>query len=775
MKIPPRKPLSKAAIKILSNITPGNTEAIRRAMLRAVDECFLNVADGSAIDSMRALLEALCAQPDEGTRTLMGDAIRRAFGLLRMPLDSSQRAAMSETAHVIVTLPYTLSGSSAITSTQALSLIGGRIDSVIDNFRDPNGARLPGVVVSIPARDTTPADLMALNFMLSNPENRSADAEYGRWWVMAGQSTIVANQDAIEIPWFERMGFFYAFAMAVPGVTPLQSVSQPLTLTEYGNRVIDVIMTAVAEVNRGDFGLKIHLSDVCSLADGIMVSATNGLRLTLDSVARTIPLSRSAEVEHEPLARLIASLETTQDPPGQLLCSNFVGENGSYVANQRQIVPYGAPRAQLMDTYRKWASDHQLEFNELPPLTITRFPKNALGVYAMRDEAGVWRDPSILKVGPAAYDILRTGEWAIGWDEQFTSDEFSERFDAELRALPDPIRQEMAGLQTVINEHYTPAFVHKLMSVMRRPGLSREACFVDLDQEFGLDITTLIARGHAAQLLPSEQMYAAAHFSAVKGSLFVVRERLMSALHETDLSDDYPTEALRGPFPDCYFHFEKPLTVTFTNDSMFIEGFYLSEEITPPEDGEKEERRLTILPVVNSSADHLSFANQAMHWYCSPNDGKTLRETFERIDQFAADAGVPDAIKVGGVFKEFWRTMVKVLLYTTLPDFRQRSVLDRTNAVEAAKQRSGSSRHNAMKRAAHLYDYISIGPESDDEDDTQLSAPSGTHKKTHVRRGSYVWQPYGPGSSLRRTQWRRPTIVNIGHDQDPDPKTYKVG
>ncbi len=39
----------------------------------------------------------------------------------------------------------------------------------------------------------------------------------------------------------------------------------------------------------------------------------------------------------------------------------------------------------------------------------------------------------------------------------------------------------------------------------------------------------------------------------------------------------------------------------------------------------------------------------------------------------------------------------------------------------------------------------------------------------------YVWQPYGPGSSLRRTQWRRPTIVNMGHDQDPDPKTYKVG
>lgn len=740
-------------------------------MLSAVDGCFLNLGK----DSIGALLEAVCAQPDEATRTIMGDAIRRAFGILRMPLDARRRAVMADTAHVIVTLPFTLSGSSSITSTQALSLIGGRIDKEIDKFRDPNGAHLPGVVVSVPARDTTPADLISLNFMLSNPENRSADDEYGRWWVMAGQSTIVANQDAMDIPWFERMGFFYAFAMALPGISPLQSVNQPLTLTDYGSRVIDVIMTAVAEVNRGDYGLKIHLSDVCALADGILVSATNGLRLTLDSVARTIPQQRSEDIEPEPPVRLIAGLETTQDPPGQLLCSNFVGASGSYLANQRQIVPYGAPRAHLMDTYRRWATEHQMEFKELPPLSISRFPKNALGVYAMRDEAGVWRDPSILKVGPAAYDILRTGEWAIGWDDQFTAEEFSEKFDAELRALPDPIRQERAGLQTVINEHYTPAFVQKLMTCMRRPGLSREGCFIDLDEEFGLGLMPLIERGHGAQLLPSTQMYAAAHFSAAKGTLFVARERLMTALNETDLSDDYPTEALRGPFSDCYFHFEKPVTVKLTDESMFIEGFYLSEEITPPADGEEEERRLTILPVVNSSTDHLSFANEAMHWYCSPNDGRTLRETFERIDRFVAAAGVPNAAKIGGAFKEFWRTLVKVLLYTTLSDFRQRSVQDRTLAVENAKQKSGSSRQSALKRANHLYDFISIGPESDDEDDSQLSTPSATHRKTHIRRGSYVWQPHGPGSSLRRTQWRRPTIVNMGHDPDPDPKTYKVG
>ncbi len=140
-----------------------------------------------------------------------------------------------------------------------------------------------------------------------------------------------------------------------------------------------------------------------------------------------------------------------------------------------------------------------------------------------------------------------------------------------------------------------------------------------------------------------------------------------------------------------------------------------------------------------------------------------------------AEVEIPNAARIGDALKEFWRTLVRVLLYTTLPDSRQRSVPDRIIAVENVKQRSGLSRHNGLKRAAHPYDFISIVPESDEEDETQLSAPSETHKKTHVRRGSYVWQPHGPGDSLRRTQWRRPTIVNMAHDQKPDPKTYKVG
>ena len=771
MKIPPRKPLSRAATDILSGIRQGNPDAIRRRILGALDRCFANIVP----EKIQALEEAVCAHPDEETQVTMGDALRRGLGILRMPIQHHLRVTMAETAHVIVTVPFTLSGSSPISSLQALQMIGGDIDRAMDNLRDPHGAGLQGLVVSVPARDTSPDELIALNFMLSNPESDSADAEYAKWWTLAGQTTIVAHQEAHEIPWFERMGFFYAFAMALPGVSPLQAISEPLALTDYGNRVVDVIMGCVDKLNRANKGLKIHLSEVCSLADGILVSMINGLLKSLDSTLLTIPRTRSEDVSPAPLVKMLASMETTQEPLGQFLCSSIVDANGSYVANQRLIAPIGAPRARIMSASRAWASKHDLVFDEKPRISVVCFPKNALGVFAMRDEAGVWRDPSILKGGPAMYGILKTGEWAIGWDSQFTSKETAKDFDALLRALPDPIRQERAGLQSVLQAHYTDTFFSKFLACMRRPGVSRESCFLSLDEEYGSTLYPLIERGHASQLLPSEQMYAAAHFNAAKGALFVVRRRLLDALNETDLSDDYPTEALRGPFKDCYFHFEVPASLTLDGEQMHIEGFYLCEESPGDGGNEKDERLLTILPVVNATNGALSFVNDALRLECSPNDGKTLRNSFDRLDSLAAESGLPDAERLTNVFKDFWRTLVKVLLYTTLPDFRQRVVSDRSNAIAAAKERSGSSRQNALKRASALYDYISIGPESDAEDETQLSSSTGTNKKQHVRRGSYVWQPYGPAHSLRRSQWRRPTIVNRTHEPDPPPKTYKVG
>lgn len=257
----------------------------------------------------------------------------------------------------------------------------------------------------------------------------------------------------------------------------------------------------------------------------------------------------------------------------------------------------------------------------------------------------------------------------------------------------------------------------------------------------------------------------------------MVRERLMNALAETDLSDDYPTEALRIPFPDCYFHFEKPISIDAANGGsvLHIDGFYVSEEIDAADEEFPEERRYTIVPIAEDAEQTFDLTSEAMLITCSPGDGKNLGMSFTAIDDSVREHGVdPQAQAVADLLKEFLRTMVKVLLYTTLHDQRRREVNDRTEAMLAAREKQGKDRQKAMDRAGKLYDYISIGPESDTDDDSGLASTS-VGKNSHVRRGSYVWQAWGPNHSLRRNQWRRPTIVNRDAGNEPSKKTYVVG
>ncbi len=285
--------------------------------------------------------------------------------------------------------------------------------------------------------------------------------------------------------------------------------------------------------------------------------------------------------------------------------------------------------------------------------------------------------------------------------------------------------------------------------------------------------------GHAKQLAPPAQMYAALHFAAARGALFVVRRRLQDALAETDIADDYPTESLRAPFADCYFHFEEPATVTLPDGATLrTEGFYVSESVLPEDEGTPETRVVKILPVTTEVGDVMSLTSEAFQFYCTPGDGRTLHDSFVRLDAYVTEHRLPAGATVVGEFiKTFLKTLVKVLLYTTLPDQRRREVAATTDPMPAKKGKGGTTRKNPVGADGHRFDFISIGPENDQEDDagiTSASDDSGV-RKSFVRRGSYVSQPCGPGHSRRETRWRRPTIVNRdASGSDPDKPTYVI-
>ena len=765
-----KRPLSKDALAILAKVKRQN---VRSVMLNAVEKALLELRN----NSFQALAEAICACPDEELREMMGDAMRAAMNLLRFGLTPQRREALSGCAHLIVTVPFTMSGAGKIDSLDALRVLLSRIDEKMDMLRDPNGAKLPGLVLAVPNRSTTPADLVSLNFMLSNPERSDADNEYFTWWAQAGATTVLAHQDAVDPEWHTRQAFFYAFAMAVPQMSAREAVDGPLILTEYGQQVLDVIMTSVAEVNRNEPNLHVDLLEVRKLSDGIACTQRIAIHKTLETLHASIGTQSTEVTEPDPLSRVVTGMDIIRFPAAaQLLEMQFVGESGAMLAASRLLLPAGFPKHLAEQEIDAFTAKVGVECIKLPLATLEQYRCNALGMPFVRSADGHWQDPSLLKVGPKATTILQTGEWAIGWDARILNAD-NPTFVAQLKVLPDPVRQARGGIDNVLREHYTPGFLKHFKEVVARPGLSREAAAVALQEEFGYPLVEMLKQGHGRQLLPCQQMYCATHFTAAGGAMFMVRERLMNALAETDLSDDYPTEALRIPFPDCYFHFEKPISIDPANSDspLHIDGFYVSEEIDPADEEFPEERRYTIVPIAEDAEQTFDLTSEALLITCSPGDGKNLGMSFSAIDETVREHGVdPRTQAVADLLKEFLRTMVKVLLYTTLHDQRRREVNDRTAAMAAAREKQGKERQKAMDRAGKLYDYISIGPESDIDDDSGL-ASTAVSKNSHVRRGSYVWQAWGPNHSLRRNQWRRPTIVNRDSGNDPSKKTYIVG
>lgn len=765
-----KRPLSKEALAILSKVTPQN---VQNVMLNAVEKALVELRD----EGFHVLSEAICACPDEKLRELMGNAMRSAMNLLRFGFTPQRREKMSSCAHLIVTVPFTLSGSGHWNSIDVLKILSSGIDVQMDQLRDPNGAQMPGLVVAVPNKATSPMDLVGLNFILSNPEKNDADQQYFDRWALAGRTTVIANQAATDPEWYSRQAFFYAFAMAVPNMPIREAIDGPLILTDYGQKVLDIIMTSVAQINRTQTDLRVDLMAVRKLSDGITCTQGIAIQKALATVHDSLGSARTQATDPDRLMKIVAGMEFVRRPSSaQLLGVQFVGESGAMLASSRLLLPAGFPQNLADMEVDKFSKKAGVEIQRLPSVELDQYQKNELGSPYVRWVDGQWYDPSLLKAGPKARDILLTGEWAIGWDARIQNSD-NPTFLEQLKTLPDPVRQARGGIENVLREHYTKVFLKDFKETIKRPGLSREAAAVVLDEELGYPVLDLLQAGHAMQVLPCQQMYSAAHFAAAGGALFVVRERLMDALAQTDLSDDYPTEAIRIPFPDCYFHFEKPITIDSSDGKshIYIDGFYVSEETSEADENGPEERRYTIVPITVEADKTFDLTSEAMRIVCSPGDGKSIGESLACVDNAVAEHSEDKSAKaVGSLFKEFMRTMVKVLLYTSLPDQRRREVNSKTDGMTTARQKQGKERQKAMDRASKLYDYISIGPESDEENDLLPSGES-KGKSTHVRRGSYVWQPWGPGNSLRRNQWRRPTIVNRDKADEPDKKTYKVG
>jgi hypothetical protein len=268
------KPVSKDALKILARVNMHNAWDV---MVSAVD----NAMETTSPSALGGLEEAVCACREEPLRERMGTALRESLNVLRLATTPARGEVIRREAHLIVTVPFLLHGTGKISSIKALQTLSGAIDERMDTFRDPHGANLPGLVLAVPGRHCTPTDLIAVNFMLGNPERKEADATYFDWWKSADAPTLAQHQDAVEPVWFNRQAFFYAFAMAVPGLAPRQALDDSLKLTDYGQSVVEVIMECAAKTNRSQADLQIELLEVQKLSDGVDAVERFAIRQTL--------------------------------------------------------------------------------------------------------------------------------------------------------------------------------------------------------------------------------------------------------------------------------------------------------------------------------------------------------------------------------------------------------------------------------------------------------------------------------------------------------------
>jgi hypothetical protein len=240
--------------------------------------------------------------------------------------------------------------------------------------------------------------------------------EYFKWWQRAGETTVIAHQDAVAPEWYTRQAFFYAFSMAVPNVTPRESIDGPLVLTDYGQKILDVVMTSVARANRARSDIQIDLLEVQKLSDGIVCTQKIAIQKTLESLHSSC--STPTESDHDkPLLSILSGVEFVRSPvASQFLGIGFVGASGSMLASARLLLPAGFPVQQAEDEIDAYCKKFAVESIRLPEADVNQYRRNGLGVPFVRWIDGNWHDSSMLKLGPKGKDILQTGEWAVGWD-----------------------------------------------------------------------------------------------------------------------------------------------------------------------------------------------------------------------------------------------------------------------------------------------------------------------------------------------------------------------
>ena len=403
---------------------------------------------------------------------------------------------------------------------------------------------------------------------------------------------------------------------------------------------------------------------------------------------------------------------------------------------------------------------------------------------------GVYRNMQIAYFGKRAWGFKRF-DWETGWKFDGPSFQSDEAF-RKLGQVPHPFAMQLAGVDSALAAHYEEGLLSDLEALMRIPGRAsghaiecllmnnpglQELEGMQYDQDMSFDTDWYAP---ADGITPPEGVYCAAHWRRAGGVLMVAKRSLMDRLEQTSIEKGFPLKSLKLPYPDIYFHFEKPLKHEREDGLKFIlTGFYASEETV---DVGSISRRLALSYTYLYDGEVMRIGGLDVSLDIGTDDTRDIVDVVtarrERIIETSAKLGQRDVSSVQFT-NDTLVTAAKVVLYTTLKNARMTEVTDRSRLVEQLRNLKGNNREKEKlrDRIAKAFDCIVIGPEElqDAEGDAELRAAHALEArgiKPHWRRGFYRTQHYGEARRFSYDVWIPPVLVN-GHLVDGAPPVRK--
>lgn len=260
---------------------------------------------------------------------------------------------------------------------------------------------------------------------------------------------------------------------------------------------------------------------------------------------------------------------------------------------------------------------------------------------------------------------------------------------------------------------------------------------------------------------------------------FVVEDKLVEMLENTDISEEVSTGMLHVPYSRFYIEFgkERKCSLRLLNllsGEHILEGAYV-------EKGLNGDGVLGLFVLLTGSPVGKQHAlDDATHSFFLPLDKPettirdALRATFDLGRKLSIEHNLRETPEeyFGQAFENVL-FLLKVLLYIGLPDTRREVHKDKSDWVRATSSlQSKAKKAKAERRGRGLVDHIRISVPA-----PRISHESGSGDsrtvKTHWRRGHFREQAYGPQWSQRRIILVPSALVNADLGSATVPQ-YKV-